>query len=70
VEVLNNDFAKKTEKHLLKIIQNGCNKIEGTTLFNLKTKILCAVSYFLVRTSIKFLALFPNIKYLYTRIND
>ena len=70
VEVLNNDFAKKTEKHLLKIIQNGCNKIEGATLFNLKTKILCAVSYFLVRTSIKFLALFPNIKYLYTRIND
>jgi len=70
VEVLNNDFAKKTEKHLLKIIQNGCNKIEGATLFNLKTKILCAVSYFLIRTSIKFLALFPNIKYLYTRIND
>ena len=70
VEVFNSDFAKKTEEHLFEIMQNGCDKIEHNTDFNLKTKILGAISYFLVRTAIKFLALFPNVKYLYTRIND
>ncbi len=70
VEVFNRDFAKKIEEHLFEIIQNGCNKIEHNTGFNLKEKILGAVSYFVVRTAVKILALFPNIKYLYTRIND
>lgn len=70
VEVLNNNFAKGTEEHLFEIIRNGCTKIEGATIFSFKTKILGAFAYFLVRTGIKFLALFPNMKYLYTRIND
>jgi len=70
VEVFNRDFAKRTEEHLFEIMQNGCDKIEHNPRFNLKTKILGAISYFIVRTAVKFLALFPNIKYLYTRIND
>jgi len=70
VEVLNENFAKDTEAHLLTIMREGCTKIESTVLLTIKTKILSAVAYFLVRTAVKFLALFPNMKYLYTRIND
>ncbi|MDZ4756980.1 MAG: phospholipase D-like domain-containing protein [Bacteroidota bacterium] len=70
VEVLNANFANDTENHLYEIIENGCTKIEMATVFNIRTKILGAFAYFLVRIVVKFLALFPNMKYLYTRIND
>jgi len=45
----------------------GCNKIQGVALYKLKTKMLCSIFYFLVRTSIKFLSLFQNMKYLYNK---
>ena len=70
VGVLNHHFAKDTEKHLYEIMRDGCNKIVNATQFNFKTKVLGAFAYFIIRTGIKFLALFPNVKYLYTRIND
>lgn len=70
VEILNNDFAKSVEKHLSEIIKDGCIKIEGENLSNWKIRIVGAIAYLLVRTGIKFLALFPNMKYLYTKMND
>lgn len=70
VEVLGKQFASGVKKHLSEIILNGCVKIEKKSASNLKGRFLGAVAYFFVRTTINFIALLPNIKYFYTRIND
>ena len=69
-KILNNEFAKNVENHLNEILNDGCIKIEGDKIINWKIRIIGLISYNIVRIVINFLALFPNMKHLYTRVND
>lgn len=63
VDVLDELLAQSFNNHLNDIIKNGCEKIEMKTYRNHSSayNIKRAIAYFLTRTAIKILALFPKI---------
>lgn len=64
VDVKDNTFAKTLKEHLEGVITNGCEKIDYEIYLKNNTLIKRSVNfiaYFIMRTSMRFLALFPKL---------
>jgi len=70
IDILDDAFAKKTRIFLDKLIEEGCEEITSNRKRPLFTKIREVIDYFLGRTLIKMITIFPNFRNYYSKMLD
>ncbi len=70
IDILDDAFAKKSRLFLDKLIEEGCEEITSNRKRPLLTRIREAIAYFLGRTLIKTITIFPNFRNYYSKMLD